>query len=393
MIEVIPPENDRGFPVIDFKFHNSGLATAFMWKFAIEVIEYELDLAAVLTGYVAASSLDRSSRLASDRRGGHALTIAVRNTGWGPFLNGTLVVTDPVIDQLVDIRDRTFLMSIEPDQVCELKIPASVIDQQRLDAMLHVEVEKQRHRLIAGQDALLAKWVNQAERRLQEDADRINRQKAQTWDFSNRFEFTRPEPVDEEAERAAFFANLDRELSDGIPGSADIRTNAPLVNASGSDHYGNAVTFQIQPAIGPFGGHISITRYGFEVSRRITVKSAAHSDTTYCTIVDLLAGYRREYNISRKIPPGDVERFQIMVGAKKSASIKAKFIFYLERGMAVQSDPFEFKVWHPIGSTIGDRYPDGMLLAQDGGDESLRRIRPWAQREFPFMPSKSNRSR
>ena len=87
------------FPVVDFKFRNTGNGAAFLTKFNIEILEARVDITPELrfqwelAGDKTSSSVDRSFRrwLGSC---GDTLSVLAGNVGWGPALNFHLTFAD-----------------------------------------------------------------------------------------------------------------------------------------------------------------------------------------------------------------------------------------------------------------------------------------------------------
>jgi hypothetical protein len=90
MITIDHVKQGRGywyhFPTIDFKFQNRGRATAFLWQFAIEIIQAEIDYTPVL---------NFKSDVNAD-----ALLIHVVNNGWGTADDCHIQLGEPTLDLL-----------------------------------------------------------------------------------------------------------------------------------------------------------------------------------------------------------------------------------------------------------------------------------------------------
>ena len=98
---------------------------------------------------------------------------------------------------------------------------------------------------------------------------------------------------------------------------------------------------------------IYLTQNGFRVPPRKGPEGAAiamPSDITYIVVLDADAGAQeRVYEMSRKIPPGDVERFHIMIGANKTCTLELRFGFFIDNDKIIKSDPFHIHIWNPAG--------------------------------------------
>jgi hypothetical protein len=108
-----------------------------------------------------------------------------------------------------------------------------------------------------------------------------------------------------------------------------------------------------------------------------TFHSSEYSKVTYITMIDpALAINEKSYPISRKIPPGDVERFHIMIGAPISCYLRIKFIFSIDENKTVGSDEFVIRIWNPPNSNWSFNYQDG--------DELQRNLKD-VQNHYPFL--------
>jgi Tfp pilus assembly protein PilF len=95
------------------------------------------------------------------------------------------------------------------------------------------------------------------------------------------------------------------------------------------------------------------------------------SDTTYGVIIDPSKGsYEQKYPISRAIPPGDVERFHIMVGASMSCYLQIRFKFFIDEATVIESGIFDIHIWNPRKSGWHHEYTDDFSRVKKG-DVSL----------------------
>jgi hypothetical protein len=110
-------------------------------------------------------------------------------------------------------------------------------------------------------------------------------------------------------------------------------------------------------------GELYLSPSGFEYHRMHAVYEKLFSDVTYCTIIDpLLGAHERAYPISRVIPPGEAERFHILVGATRSAALRLRFRFSIGKDAVVTSDEFTIHIWNPSGSGWDSDYIDGQQV-------------------------------
>ena len=111
---------------------------------------------------------------------------------------------------------------------------------------------------------------------------------------------------------------------------------------------------------------LSLSRDGFVNNIAHVAYSLSMSDATYCTMVDIDAvNMDKSYKISRKIPPGDIDRFHIQIGANKSSILKIKFQFVIDGKKLVESELFEIHIWNPSNGATAANYQDGAILTED----------------------------
>jgi hypothetical protein len=78
----------------------------------------------------------------------------------------------------------------------------------------------------------------------------------------------------------------------------------------------------------------------------------------------VLGTQERVYPIARVIPPGEAERFHILIGATRSATLRLRLKFWIGKDAIVTSDGFIVHIWNPDGSTLNDHYKDGEHLSR-----------------------------
>ena len=129
------------------------------------------------------------------------------------------------------------------------------------------------------------------------------------------------------------------------------------------DENGNQLTDGI--GVGYYGGstdgYYALTSKGFDTIITSSINYCMMpSDTTYVVIIDPSQGIQeKRYPISRKIPPGDVERFHIMIGSTTSSYLNIKFAFHIDESEVIESEPFDIKIWKPRNSRLNHEYKDG----------------------------------
>ncbi len=69
--------------------------------------------------------------------------------------------------------------------------------------------------------------------------------------------------------------------------------------------------------------------------------------------------------MSRQIPPGDIERFHIMVGSSMSCHILIQFKIFVDKAKIIESEIFKVDIWNPRNSGWHYGYKDGEELRRD----------------------------
>lgn len=276
---------DRGFPTIDFKFQNTGSATAFLWQFGITIIQAEVDVTPVF---------DFEANTQNNE-----LCIKLTNNGWGKLDKVSITLNQPTINQLFNQSSRQFNGSIKSGETQtvfrlskEMAIPSEYNSISK--SFTNIDDEYSRHRSEQPTQGIIINGINVS------------------WNCTDQ---------------------------------------------NGKNHQG-------QNNIRLSWAAIALTAEGFTTIHYPPPSACVMpSDITYITMIDSTAGsHERLYPISRKIPPGDVERFHIMVGSKMSCHLKVKFRFFIDKKDVVESDEFNIHIWNPRNSWWGSDYEDGSEL-------------------------------
>jgi hypothetical protein len=93
-----------------------------------------------------------------------------------------------------------------------------------------------------------------------------------------------------------------------------------------------------------------LTHEGFALGLEKHYMRALDSDAFYCAILDVAsapAPLEQTYSLSRQIPPGDVERFHVLVGATRSCTLRARFRFWVDKETIVASPEFRIEIHNP----------------------------------------------
>jgi hypothetical protein len=101
-IEEVHEPQYYGFPKIDFKFQNTGNATAFLWQFGISVVRAEVDVTPVFDFKASTPS--------------NELCIELTNNGWGKANNVSITLNQPTLNQLYNQSDMQFKGLLESGQ-------------------------------------------------------------------------------------------------------------------------------------------------------------------------------------------------------------------------------------------------------------------------------------
>jgi hypothetical protein len=283
-------EPEYTFPTIDFKFQNSGTATAFLWQFGVTVLSAEVDRTPVL----------KFRPKAEDG----VLTIAVCNNGWGAARNVSLRFEEDTLSEIFAEASLRYQGAIESGaQVTAYRLSISAANPSRLRRVI-------RTHFVSLDDG-----------------------------FSYRHG---SDPND-------------MSLGFGIR-LKDATVAISFLDEKGNEHAKDeTVSFEHIPvedqsvSYGVVSDWIALTPEGFVEFRTWPCPAEpALSSITYISLIDPSRGpHERVYRMSRKIPPGDVERFHIMVGASKSCHLRIKFRFFIDKESIVESEEFEMHVWLP----------------------------------------------
>ena len=77
------------------------------------------------------------------------------------------------------------------------------------------------------------------------------------------------------------------------------------------------------------------------------------SDTNYCSLINLdNIPDKKSYKISRIIPPNEIDKFHISIGATKSCQLDIKFKFIVDSKKIVESKDFILKIRSYLFSVI-----------------------------------------
>jgi hypothetical protein len=345
-----PSSSRHPFPVMDFKFQNSGNGTAFFTGFRVEIARSHVDISPSLrfdwiardwtnVSYPKLAAFGFSTSLASQ------IGIVVGNMGWGPAIDAEVGFKDreliALFGHVVALGQR-----IEDD---EPFIIASFDKSRIVDAVLHD---------ISGTTFSPNKRVITYQRRLH-DAGMAS------------------VPLNT--------INLQWRCSD--------MKHSPHMGEGG--------------APGRYGDHVFIVEDGFllltrqEKQHQSQQQEMAPPGPMFCVMINPDQGrHSKTYSISRKVAAGDVERFQILLGATKSCELAVRFVFVLDGRTEIASQSFAFKIENQRDSGFEGRYIDDTELMvdaqrQQGEIENIRqrhidpqRSSKWGKCSMLVIPQK-----
>lgn len=108
MIKINDISTKLKFPVIDFKFQNSGNATAFLWQFIVSIKKIELNITPSLTFEYAVVPKDNKEQMSFREESVGDLEIFVTNNGYGDALNCDIEICHSAIERYFLPEERKF---------------------------------------------------------------------------------------------------------------------------------------------------------------------------------------------------------------------------------------------------------------------------------------------
>ncbi len=114
------PQYRYHFPSIDFKFQNTGNASAFLWEFIVSILSVEIDPTPVF------DFLDFQVEIADN-----ALHVMATNNGWGTAYDCDFQINEPVLNLLFtdpQRRYRGIIRSGEEQKIFELRFQQNMAD-------------------------------------------------------------------------------------------------------------------------------------------------------------------------------------------------------------------------------------------------------------------------
>lgn len=357
---MIGPHSDITFPAIDFKFQNTGGSTAILWQYAVEVLEAEIDPTPVLKFWLVTDST--------------SFAVKVVNNGWGPANDCTFLLTHPLLNRLFSEPTRRCVGTVlSGEEKTLLTFPMSSeefsTEHRRLfkeseevfNNSLPDEVRKTLYRAFPPYrlEDLMDEW-RRPDRRVN---PRLH-QKVEQWlrtEFESKW-FLNPYLGGSETAyiRSAMRATHPSEKFGSNSAIPILVINHPQLTWESSDERntqlgGNEV----------IGGFLYMSSVGFFYEAAIFCGAAMDPGPTFCSIIDPALGpHVSTYAISRMIPPGEAERFHIVVGATRSCRLRVRFKFAVDKSKVIESDIFNIEIWNPRQSSYELDYIDGKVVKE-----------------------------
>jgi hypothetical protein len=319
---------------VDFKFVNRGNATALLWSFSIEVVKAQVNVSPVLQfDYLIEHHDERRSAYASKWDTGD-LAVYGHNRGWGDAVDCRFALAHDELSSMfspdrleysgrIDAGERGKLWSLkasdlQPEAIMRISAAEQLISDFA-DAVRRDDPTSLRN---LDRDLLLSllpttmRWYG--ERYLESMAEGYAGPR-QSWPHSGTFPSSMPK---------------------GMRLDAVLRIHGVFSDEKQQRHHLEAYarTGESEP------GDLWISSEGFISEANSPSYSLMSSDQAFVVILDpTITGEQRRYPISRKIEPGDVERFHIVLAATKSATITVRFKFHVDRSDVVSSQELELE--------------------------------------------------
>jgi hypothetical protein len=304
MIE-IAQVHDYGFPIVDFKFQNRGRATAFLHRFTVRVLSARIDPTPVLSHFVLLTGERRNPRAGR-------LALITRNDGWGDALNCTIRINNNPLAELFSSEARTFRGKIpEGEKIETIILNPATMDANRFGQLLQA-YNASRAQTSSRYPGLLGTNRN--------DAIRL------------------PLPS---------VLSEFRDVADSLHATEAEAINDRLDGTFGESLWLSEAKFFWEVDWIMFGQHTPSSRY-------------------YVSIDPEAQRKEKIYSISHSVNSGQVERFQLALGAPKSCYVRLKFAFHVDGERVLESDEFDVHIWVPRHSASHRGY-----YQYEDGDELL----------------------
>ncbi len=319
------------FPVLDFKFRNTGLGTSFLTSFQVNILNAEIDIEPDLDFTWSIGGPERTDNYGTpDREFGSSLRISVNNYGWGSAHS----LKFNSVDKLEELFDKP---SFEGGELVGVK--SELIREYSISDL---NKEKFKARAASGQ-ASDAKSLR---------ANHLGWPRGIN-SFQAIFDKGVPYLVIEEFK-------FTWECTDDL--RRKYRGKEKLTNRQ----------------MGHWGGDVVLTEKGFFfLSHGPVAAYAVQPGPTTCVMIDPeLGAHVRSYRLSRGVKGGEIERFQILIGASMSCALDLKFGFVADGSKRlITSDPMSLYIANSRYNAYHDEYRDGQVILDEVTDQMERQAR------------------
>ena len=357
--------NWHPFPVIDFKFRNSGNGTALLSKYHIEITEAKIDVAPYLKfdwclqgGKAEAIGLEELWSQEFVAQKNHPIfEIGVRNFGWGEARSLAVALNhnEMMLALFGSCRD-TIEKVVDDDRVVALALDIKKMNYSEFQkyAAMHVDFCNR----VSLTEAEEEKQYDEIRSRLGQIADQVVL-RSQWHGRSHQSPFiaellaARKPFVVVEIKQIPFEWNC-----------SDIEGRS----------YREEETLDANHRC-----KIVITEEGFSyLPGEPAPEAEMPPGPTFCALIDPDRGpHTRSYPISRRIDPGDVERFQFY---GKSCFLDVRLAFDVDGRIRVESGVFELHIENRRDQQFHLRYRDGQEVLASVTEAQEIENRQWQQR-------------
>ena len=282
------------FPTIDFKFQNTGTATAFLWQFSVNILQAEVDPAPILNF--------------TPRVKDNNLLILTTNNGWGDTaFHCEIEIIDPVIAELFPVSIRQFHGNIKSGETVEIfRFTQLDIDQKKLNIFLREKGCKRTY------------WHN---------GYPYDKEKIEWHEDSYLKYFSTGEVSDI--------------VWEGLGDKGSLKM--PVIAWKYLDD--KDTVYEGEQKLLSSDYSMTLSSQGFDIEQ-VVQHYKFPSDITYVSMINPLKEvHEKKYLLSRKVPLGDIDRFHIMIGAPMSCRLLVQFRFYVDRTTIIESEKFDIKIW------------------------------------------------
>ena len=310
------------FPTIDCKFQNTGNATAFLWQFAVNVIQAEIDF----------TPIPHFSYFLKN----NALEIKVTNNGWGAMRDFQMTIDQPIINRLFSESVRQYQGTIDSGK----SQTVFRLSKENAETKNFEAISKEFDKL--DNFEAISKEFDKLDI-LQHEGTLIFDPETGELTTSRFHKFEKKSFYGIKLKPLRINWNCKDKNNIKHAGENTIRLDDIILTQAGFNQF--YITAKMIPQEGFFGSFFS--------------------DVTYSTIIDPSKGsHKRIYPISRTIYSGDVERFHIMVCSPMSCYLRLQFEFFVDKLKVVKSEVFDINIWNPRNSEWHQAYKDGVELSR-----------------------------